>query len=255
MIVLAIALVAILSTVVSRRMLALHRREHEAILARDDLINSLSHELRTPLTSVLGHLDLALETHAEANIREHLIIAQRSGERLLALLERMLRATSTPEPLQMEPVEIIELIDQVVAEQRPVAQERAIELVVRAEAAEPVWGDQPGLLQVLSNLLSNAIKYNRDGGRVVIESRGQDEWHLVRISDTGSGIDMAHSEQLFERYVRSESVRHSSIHGQGLGLAVSREILRVHGGDLVFEASSPEGSVLRLSLPVAGSAS
>lgn len=132
----------------------------------------------------------------------------------------------------------------------PRAAERQITIDTVGIESATAYVDAARLRQVVDNLVSNAIKYNRDGGTIEIgcTSDGRNAWLIVR--DTGVGISEEELPRLFERFFRAESVRNTSTHGSGLGLSISREIVRLHRGDLTVTSAVGEGTTLVARLPV-----
>jgi signal transduction histidine kinase len=237
------------SVVVSRDVTA----EVAAVLARDDLIASVSHELRTPLTSILGYLELIGEGGGLPPLASsQLQIVHKNANRLLDLVADILassRDAAQPMVLRLEPCALLDVVAQSVESLLPRAAERGIR--IDATAAEPtaLVADASRLRQLVDNLLANAIKYNVEGGEVSIGLASDDRtvWLIVR--DTGIGIADDEQPQLFDKFFRSESVRNSSVHGTGLGLGISREIARLHGGDLTVQSVEGEGTTVLVTLP------
>jgi signal transduction histidine kinase len=236
------------SVVVSRDVTA----EVAAVLARDDLIASVSHELRTPLTSILGYLELIGEGGGLPPLASsQLQIVHKNANRLLDLVADILassRDAAQPMVLRLEPCALLDVVAQSVESLLPRAAERGIR--IDATAAEPtaLVADASRLRQLVDNLLANAIKYNVEGGEVSIGLASDDRtvWLIVR--DTGIGIADDEQPQLFDKFFRSESVRNSSVHGTGLGLGISREIARLHGGDLTVQSVEGEGTTVLVTL-------
>ncbi|MDR6198305.1 signal transduction histidine kinase [Microbacterium sp. SORGH_AS428] len=225
--------------------------EMTAMRARDRLVASVSHELRTPLTSVLGYLDLALDTLDDPEQARHsLEIAARNGERLLEIVADILAASSASRlsidmTISPEPIDVAELMAATAEAWRPRAAERA--LTIDTSGIEPAraFADPLRLRQVMDNLVSNAVKYNRDGGAIFLgcTTDGDSTWILVR--DTGTGIAEPDLGRLFERYFRART----DVEGTGLGLSISRDIARAHGGDITVQTSRGLGSTFMVQLP------
>lgn len=228
-----------------------------ALRSREDLVASVSHELRTPLTSILGYLELASgDPDLSPPTRRSLAVAERNAERLLELVTDVLAASTTSRMglelrIDPEPADLAEPVLAAVESARPRADARGMTL--DAAGVEPVLAvvDPHRMQQVVDNLVGNAIKYGREGGRVEIgcTADGDHAWLVVR--DDGPGIAEVDLPHVFERFYRSDGVRHSSTHGSGLGLAISRDIVRAHGGEMTVRSRPGEGAtfVVRLPLP------
>lgn len=237
------------SVVVSRDVTA----EVAAVLARDDLIASVSHELRTPLTSILGYLELVIDGGGlPPAANSQLQIVYKNANRLLDLVADILassREAAQPMVLRLAPCALLEVVEQSVESLLPRAAERGIRLDFSAAEPTTLVADGSRLRQLVDNLLANAIKYNVEGGEVTIGIASDEKMVWLIVRDTGIGIADAEQPQLFEKFFRSESVRNSSVHGSGLGLGISREIARLHGGDLTVQSVEGEGTTVLVTLP------
>ncbi|GGI37320.1 two-component sensor histidine kinase [Cnuibacter physcomitrellae] len=227
--------------------------ELNAIQARDDLVASVSHELRTPLTSILGYLELALDDETlDPSTRSMLQVASSNADRLLALVADLLTAASRTEQqiaMSFHRCELAEIVSQAIQAQSPAADERGIRLVDDVEGPIMLEADGFRLRQVIDNLLSNAIKYNRENGRVVVAAETTEDSVSLTVKDTGIGLSDVEQTKLFDRFFRAEGVRNSTIHGSGLGLSISRDIIRRHGGELTVSSTLGVGTVFTATLP------
>lgn len=240
------------SVIVSRDITA----ELSAIRAREDLVASVSHELRTPLTSIVGYLELVLDDDdLSPSARRGLEVAERNANRLLAIVADILAASSAERStidLSIHPqaTDVSAIAAAAIELHAPRAAER--DITIDASGIEPAvaYVDPSRLRQVLDNLLSNAVKYNEDGGSIAVGSTtdGAHTWIVVR--DTGTGISAAELPRLFDRFFRSESVRKTSTHGSGLGLSISRDIVRSHGGEITVQSEPGVGTTFVVRLPV-----
>jgi signal transduction histidine kinase len=227
--------------------------ELEAIKARDSLIGSVSHELRTPLTAILGYLELALDDdRLDDETRRMIDISYRNSERLLVLVTDLLLAASQADktlPVKPTPTDISDIVEQAVEGQQYAADERSLTLVTEIEPGIIASADPVRIRQVLDNLLSNAVKYNRQGGSIRVSAHAAASTVTVAVSDTGNGISEADLAQLFDRFFRTESARKSAEVGSGLGLSITRDIARQHGGDLTVESSVGVGTTFTMTIP------
>jgi signal transduction histidine kinase len=227
--------------------------EINAIRARDDLVASVSHELRTPLTSILGYLELALDDETlDTSTRSMLEVASSNADRLLALVADLLTAASEKDQqivMSFSACDLSEIVAEAIEAQRIAAGER--DIVIENTAKGPVLLEADGfrLRQVVDNLLSNAIKYNREGGRVEVGVRAAGDHADLVVADTGIGLSELEQQKLFDRYFRAEGVRQSTIHGSGLGLTISRDIVRRHGGELTVRSAPGVGTTFTASIP------
>jgi len=232
--------------------------EVRAIADRDDLVTSMSHELRTPLSSVLGYIDLALESDGLPEPAEEMLeIALANTQRLNSLVSDLLAARSTSPAnaiaLRTAPCDISALLRESIDAIRPLTAERLISIQLNIASAVVATVDAFRLRQVVDNLLSNAIKYNRNGGRIAVvvsaTTVGDVPSVEIRVSDTGRGMTLEEQKGLFERFYRAESVRGSTVHGTGLGLSISREIVVLHGGTIEVDSEPGRGTEVVVTLP------
>lgn len=225
-----------------------------AVRARDDLIAAVTHELRTPLTSILGNAELVLRASEQPQtVQRRAGVIVRNSQQMEAILDDLLLArSSTTAQLTLYPAvtDIRELIDHSVAASLAAATARQVSIDVLVRGS--LWADvDPNRIrQVLDNLLTNAIKYNRVGGTVTVSLVRAADTVTLAVADGGSGIAPDEFEWVFEPYYRTDSARRSSQGGSGLGLSISRDIARRHGGELRIAESSSAGSRFELCLPL-----
>jgi signal transduction histidine kinase len=227
--------------------------EINAIQARDDLVASVSHELRTPLTSILGYLELALDDERlDPATRSMLEVASANSDRLLALVADLLTAASEKDQqivMSFSQCDLAEIVSQAIDAHRLTAAERGIAIENVLGAPVLLEADGFRLRQVVDNLLTNAIKYNVENGRVTVDVRQGEASVDLLVSDTGIGLSDLEQSKLFDRYFRAEGVRQSTIHGSGLGLTISRDIVRRHGGDLTVASRTGVGTTFTATIP------
>lgn len=228
--------------------------EREALRARAELVASVSHELRTPLTSILGHLELTLEeTDLSSRARRYTAAALHSSERLLTIVADILAASnssraSMDSAIHPRPTNIAELVRATVVDLEPVAAERVIGMSVSAPDAVEAFADPARLRQVMDNLVGNAIKFNRDGGTIDIAVTTDGTVSVIAVRDTGIGIPMEDRDRVFQRFFRSSH----QVPGNGLGLSISEDIVRSHGGQLTVTSEQGAGATFTVTLPATG---
>lgn len=230
-------------------------REALAIRARDDLVATVSHELRNPLTAIIGYLDLALDDPAlPEGARRSLEIAERNGERLLALIADILAvseasASGAAISVAPRPIDLVPVARRAIETARLPADARGMRIELEAAGPAVALADELRVRQVLDNLLSNAIKYGREGGRVEVGCSKAGDQVRVEVRDDGDGIAPDDLPLVFDRFYRADAIRKTATHGYGLGLAISRQIARAHGGDLLAENAEGGGALFTLLLP------
>jgi signal transduction histidine kinase len=227
-------------------------RELDAVRARDDLVASVTHELRSPLTSILGYLDLVRDEDLDRETLEHVDVAFQNAERLLVIVNDLLRAASDADrnlPMSFVPGDVAAIARETVAAHRLFADENEVELEIDAPSHAVATFDPVRIRQVMDNLVTNAIKYNREWGSVRVGVTESDNAITIEVRDSGQGIPEKDIARIFDRFYRTKSARNSETTGSGLGLAITREIIHRHGGELTVESELGIGSTFRVRIP------
>ena len=223
--------------------------------AKDEFLATLSHEIRTPLSAVLGwvHLLKAREPDA-ATIKRAVEVIERNARSQLALISDMLdmaRISSGKVRLELAAVNMVQVVSGAIDAVRPAADTKNIRLVADLPpGGAPVSGDADRLLQVTWNILSNAVKFTGSGGMVVVSLRADNTGTHLTIADTGQGIETKFLSQVFDRFKQADTSSARSAGGLGLGLALVKDLVTMHGGRV--EAASPGpglGSTFSVHLP------
>jgi signal transduction histidine kinase len=226
-------------------------RLQESERLKAELISIVSHELRTPLASVLGFTSLLLQRDFEdGERRRYLEIVDAQSRRLSDLLNDFLDAQHIEEgrlEMSFEPLDLAALLRE--QAQLFAGQSEAHEIHLDLDD-EPflIVGDRDRLGQVLANLLSNAIKYSPDGGVVRLSGEREDGVVRVQVRDEGRGIPRAEQQRIFTKFYRGDASA-SGIGGTGLGLALAREIVEAHGGNIGFDSETGTGSTFWFEVP------
>jgi len=239
------------------RLEAAARTEAEASnRAKDEFIAMISHELRTPLGAILIWTQLLRnEQLDEAATTRALGMIERSTKTLAQLIDDLLdvsRIIAGKLRIEPRPVDVAAVVDAALAAAQLPAEGKNIRIDYVVEASlDPVSGDPGRLQQVVGNLLANAIKFTPEGGRVEVKlGRSRSHARLV-VSDTGTGIDAAFLPYIFERFRQADSTSTRTQKGLGLGLAITRHLVELHGGTI--EAASPgdqQGATFTVTLPL-----
>jgi histidine kinase len=217
---------------------------------RAALIGDVAHELRTPLTTINGYLEGFDDRLVSA---DELVTTVRVQVRRLDHLAGDLAAISRAEEgrldLDLHSGDLREILTSVTDGFRPQFQKAGVDIHVDAPAAVQAVVDRERMVQVLTNLLRNALAYTPAGGRVDARLTPESGGARITVSDTGRGLLADDLERIFERFYRADPHDHSG--GTGIGLTISRAIMRAHGGDLI--ARSPgrgQGSTFEIFLPI-----
>jgi two-component system sensor histidine kinase BaeS len=223
-------------------------RLEEAEEQRRRLLADVGHELRTPLTVVRGEIEAMLDGvhRADPDHLEQLLEEVAVMERLLEDLRTLSLAEAGALALHPEPVDVADLVRDVVAGQRRTAEAAAVVVTVTAdpEVGEVVL-DPVRVREVVANLVVNALRAMPDGGALRLRV-GVDLGKLViDVKDTGMGIDPEDLDAVFERFRKG-----STSSGSGLGLTISRDLVEAHGGSISIDSEPGEGTTVRVRLPL-----
>jgi signal transduction histidine kinase len=218
-------------------------------------IDTLSHELKTPLTSIIaaaGLLAEELENTADKSsqklIQTIIKNANTLEKRLVELLD-IVKTGSGKIQLQLEPVDMKSLVLGSCVQVTPLLQGKGQKLTTDMPASLPlIHGDGPRLEQVLLNLMTNAVKFTPQGGSISIKVREQDSGVTVAVKDNGIGIAREEQSRLFQPYSRVSSDRQTQP-GLGLGLALAKQVVELHGGKIWVDSESGSGSTFSFYLP------
>jgi PAS domain S-box-containing protein len=233
-------------------------REQADLMSRtkDEFLATVSHELRNPLNAILGWVRmLGSGKLDEIKERRALETIERNTEAQLELVEDILdvsRIITGKLRMDFRPLKLTQVLTAAVDTVRPAADAKGIELVAILDGApEQVSGDPDRLQQVVWNLLANAIKFTPKGGRVEARVERHDSYVDIRVVDTGRGIDPEFLPFLFERFRQADPSSTRTQGGLGLGLAIVRHLVELHGGTVeARSAGTGKGATFVVRLPL-----
>ena len=225
--------------------------------AKDEFLATLSHELRTPLTAILGWTRiLRREEVDEATSARGLEVIERNVQAQARLIEDVLdvsRIITGKMQLAVRRVDVGAIVEAAIESVRPAAATRNITIDSETSGPAVIMGDPERLQQVLWNLLSNAIKFTPGHGRIDVRTAMADEQVEVAITDSGKGIEPEFLPYVFDRFRQADSSSTRSHGGLGIGLALVRHLVELHGGSVEARSSGVgTGSTFAVRLPVAG---
>jgi two-component system phosphate regulon sensor histidine kinase PhoR len=223
---------------------------------RKDFVANVSHELRTPITAVRGYAEtLRSGALTDSTVAPKMVeIIHRQSERLSELVEDLLelsRLESREVQLKIANVPLSVATARAAETVRPKAASKNIQLELQVPPDLMARGDERAVEQVLLNLLDNAVKYTPEGGRVDVLGTWEDGRCVVRVKDTGVGIEPKHLSRIFERFYRVDKGRSREMGGTGLGLSIVKHLVGAMEGDVKVESQPHVGSVFAIFLPVA----
>ena len=235
-------------------------RESEAALqqantAKDDFLATLSHELRTPMTSIMGWAQMLDEEQLDPAMQELAVYSIRSSSNAQAqLIDDLLdvsRITAGKLRINVRPMELSAVVRSAVETIRTAADAKQVVLESDLEPDVRVQGDPHRLQQVVWNLVANAVKFTPEGGRVKVTLHGEGRDAVIEVHDNGQGIDPRFMPYLFERFRQADSSTTRQHMGLGLGLAIVRHLVELHGGTVAAESRGVgHGSTFRIRLPL-----
>jgi signal transduction histidine kinase len=223
---------------------------------KSEFLANMSHELRTPLNAVIGFSDVLLEhTFGELNDKQeqYIGIILTSGRHLLSLINDILDLSKIEAgrmELELSRFDLEMAIDNAVTLVRDRAARHELTLAVDVEPGlPPVVGDERKIKQILLNLLSNAVKFTPDGGRIGVRAGRAEGGAEIAVSDTGVGIAPEDQAAIFEEFRQVGADQLRKREGTGLGLALTRRFVELHGGTLRVESEPGKGSTFTFTLP------
>jgi signal transduction histidine kinase len=234
------------------------RQLAEASERKSQFLASMSHELRTPLNAIIGLTEMMVTNAARFGTEKALEPLRRvnaAGTHLLSLINEVLDLSKIEAgklELSPEPVDLARLIDEVIGTAGQLAEKNRNRLIVEAQKnLGALTADPMRLKQILLNLLSNACKFTKEGEvalRVRKVADGRD-WVELAVADTGIGLTAEQQAKLFQEFTQADSLTARRYGGTGLGLALSRKLARMMGGDVTVTSEPGKGSVFTVRLP------
>jgi signal transduction histidine kinase/DNA-binding response OmpR family regulator len=254
------ATLALVRAQLMERLRAQNAELEEASRQKSEFLANMSHELRTPLNAINGFSELLLIT-PEAEIgeetrRHYAQTIHDSGEHLLQLINDILDLAKVEAgKMELRPVSLdaAVVVERVLATLRPLAEKKRIMLASDGRGPIVMTADESKLKQILYNLISNAIKFTPEGGAVVVSVAARPDGIRLTVSDTGIGIAKEHQERIFEEFQQVDTGASRRYEGTGLGLALTRRLVELHGGAIWVESEPGHGSQFHVRLPVAPS--
>jgi signal transduction histidine kinase len=224
---------------------------------KTEFFSNVSHELRTPLTMILSPVDQMLERHGErlpAEAIYMLDVVRVNGRRLLELINRLLEFSKLEAgraKLGLSAVDVNGLVQRLVAAATPLAGQRGVRLEIECDPAVPVLGaDEEKIDTITTNLVSNALKFTPAGGSVHVRTRLTGDRVVVAVRDTGIGIAPEDQGRIFQRFVQLDGSTSREFAGTGLGLALAKELVELHGGQIHLDSAPGQGSSFWFELPL-----
>lgn len=231
-------------------------RAEEANRSKSEFLANMSHELRTPLNAINGFSEIMsgemFGPLGHERYKDYVQDILSSGQHLLSLINDILdmsKIEAGKMQLQPEPVDPAQLLEQCVRIMRARAEEKDIGLTVEGEALPSIEADPRAIKQVLLNLMSNAVKFTPEGGKVAVRTFDAADGVVIQVADTGIGIAEDDLQRVGRPFEQIEN-QHSKVHqGSGLGLALSKSLVEMHGGTLRIDSVLGKGTTVSFTLP------
>lgn len=231
------------------------REQAERLLQLDrqktEFFQNISHEFRTPITLIQGPLEAAVASKEGLSYAQS-TIALRNSRRLLRLVNQLLdlqRLDAGRMQPSFRPCDLVEFVSQIVESFRPYCEKKSLHLLAQMKKCPTVYLDMEKFDKVVYNLLSNAMKFTPEGGTISVNVQPTlDNKCIVQVQDTGIGILKEEIPHLFERFRQAEGSENRSYEGSGLGLALVKELVELHSGNVDVDSVYGEGTTFTVSL-------
>jgi signal transduction histidine kinase len=226
---------------------------------KSDLLANVSHELQTPLVSVRGYTEMILKERLGAindEQKKGLTLSLKNIDRLISMIDNLLafaRVGRESGEMKLSSFPVAAVIDEALAVLRDKIEAKSLRVTRNVDdPGLAVHADRDKILQVFLNLIGNAVKFSRDRGSIeVVASRGKPGLALVQVCDTGVGIAKVDLERIFDRFYQAGEAAAGRKEGTGIGLAIVRNILQLHGCVIQATSELGEGTVISFTLPLA----
>lgn len=232
------------------------KRMHELDSLKIRFFTNISHEFRTPLSLILTPVERILKKGTEANIQQQLVLVQRNAKRLLNLVNQLLdfRKMEVQEiRLYTTAGDIIPFIRELTTSFSDLSEKKQIHLDFHSNVPSLTMLYDPDKIEkILFNLLSNAFKFTPEQGNISVDLQQQDAQLAIMVRDTGIGIPAEQQERIFERFFQHDIPGSLVNQGSGIGLSITREFVKLHGGSISVESTPGAGSCFTVLLPAKG---
>jgi len=228
----------------------------EGKIIRFKFLTVLSHELKSPLNAIEGYLKLMQEKQSGDNIDDYQEMIDRSLSRIKTMrnlimdLLDLTKIDSGKRKRDLREVDLELIAQSAIDGMTPLAVQRDVKLNLDVEKQQPFMADAEEMEIIFNNLISNAVKYNKDGGTVNISIRTTSDEVIVKIEDTGFGIEMEDIPKLFQEFSRIKNATTRNISGTGLGLSIVKRLVDLYNGKMEVESTPNQGTTFIIYFPI-----
>jgi PAS domain S-box-containing protein len=227
--------------------------EREKVKLLNDFISEASHDLKNPLTAINMKAYYLMREGDAARRREYLADLESITARMSHMIDDLLTLSRLDNVPAAAPtlLDVNTLVREAAAAIQPLAEEKGLDLQLELGERLPVAAEPVNLSRVITNLIDNAVRYTPSGGSITVSTAARQQVALIRVSDTGIGIDASDQQHIFERFYRADNARREDPGGTGLGLAIVHKIVTRHGGHIEVQSAVGAGTTFAVYLPKA----
>jgi len=232
-------------------------RFHELEKIKTDFVSIVSHEFRTPLTTIIVGVEMLREGmlgDLTPRGKEVLEAIGADCERLNRLIENLMelsRIESGTIYVEAEPTDVVDLVNEAVKPLKIQAEKQGVKIIEDVEPGlPPVAADYNKSVWVLANLIGNAIRYTESGGTITVSAKQSSKQIIFGVTDTGCGIPKEHQDKIFRKYIQVSDPGKKGSGGVGLGLAIAKDIVMAHGGEIWVDSEEGKGTTFTFNYPV-----
>lgn len=245
------AVITTILTLIWRKQVATHQKlaAEQLNATKDRLFANVSHEFRTPLSLIIAPVSLLLSETKDNAMHQKLTLVMRHAKRLSQMVDQFLSLAKLEmaEGEDKQPQELSALLQSLYTSFIPLCENKNLSHSLLIEGELWISAVPDSMEIVLTNLISNAIKYTQDNGQITIQLEQLNGHAVIKVQDNGYGISPKNQEKVFERFTRVVSDEHSHIHGTGVGLALTKELVEKNGGQIQLQSALDEGSTFTLT--------
>ena len=221
---------------------------------QEDFVANIGHEIRTPLTAIKGHIQLLQGLPKEQSLSTQTFLKkiEKNTDRLTQLVDDVSQLSSilSVEEVSKEKIFLEERVMGIISDMEQLYRTKKITVSIHCQGKN-VWAMPLLFEQLISNLLDNAFKYTPDGGRIKVSYLDTHKgWDIIKIEDSGIGIDNRQLSRIFERFYRADPSRSHNIPGTGLGLSIAQRIMEKHQGKIEVESILDKGTAFFVKFPI-----